>query len=346
MARVITFVLLLLAAKGMAQQADTITIIGVGDIMMGTNFPDDRYLPPSNGKYLLSSLSNVLQDADITFGNLEGVILDEGGLPKNCKNPKICFLFRSPESYLQHLVDAGFDLMSTANNHINDFGVEGRNATAKALNAFGLAFAGFSNKPTTIIEKNGIKYGLAAFAPNQGASSMANIKRASALVAGLDSLVDIVIVSIHGGAEGKDHQHVTKKDEIFLGHNRGNIYSFAHLMVDAGADVIFGHGPHVTRAVDYYKNRFISYSLGNFCTYRRFNLSGESGYAPIMKVYLDRSGAFIKAEVVSIKQVPPGGPRLDEESNTFRLLEQLTKQDIPEAMLKFEGNNILPLSDR
>ncbi|KKK93514.1 hypothetical protein LCGC14_2692140, partial [marine sediment metagenome] len=65
---------------------------------------------------------------------------------------------------------------------------------------------------------------------------------------------------------------MTRESEIYLGYDRGNIYEFAHMVVDAGADVVFGHGPHVTRAAEIYKDRFIIYSLGNFCTYRRFNL--------------------------------------------------------------------------
>ena len=66
--------------------------------------------------------------------------------------------------------------------------------------------------------------------------------------------------------------------------NRGSVYRFAHEVVDAGADVVFGHGPHVTRALEFYRDRLICYSLGNFATYRRFNLSGPNGIAPIVKV--------------------------------------------------------------
>ena len=91
-------------------------------------------------------------------------------------------------------------------------------------------------------------------------------------IAYLDSLVDIVIVSFHGGAEGSEYTNITKKTEIFLGENRGNPYEFSRVAIDAGADVIFGHGPHVTRSMDIYKNRFIAYSLGNFATYARMSL--------------------------------------------------------------------------
>src|SRR5215216_4446667 len=60
---------------------DTVTIIGVGDIMMGTNYPEDK-LPPQDGAFLMRSVESVLRDADLTFGNLEGTLLDSGGTPK------------------------------------------------------------------------------------------------------------------------------------------------------------------------------------------------------------------------------------------------------------------------
>lgn len=88
--------------------ADTLTIIGVGDIMMGTNYPEDR-LPPDDGAFLMRDVAHILRDADVTFGNLEGTLLDEGGTPKRCKDPKVCYAFRSPTRYVRNLIDAGFD---------------------------------------------------------------------------------------------------------------------------------------------------------------------------------------------------------------------------------------------
>jgi hypothetical protein len=96
---------------------DTLTVIGVGDIMLGTNYPKEHYLPPDSGKYLLNEVYDLLNDADLTFGNLEGVILNDGGTPKNCKNPKACYLFRSPEYLARYLLTGGFDVLSLANNH-------------------------------------------------------------------------------------------------------------------------------------------------------------------------------------------------------------------------------------
>lgn len=320
---------------------DTLQIIGVGDIMMGTNFPNDTYLPPSNGEQLLGEVTDILSSADVTFGNLEGVILNEGGKQKYCKNPKLCYLFRSPDSYVNNLKKAGFDVLSTANNHAGDFGNEGRNNTIKVLDSLNFHHAGQLLRPYTTFMIDGMKYGFTAFSPNTGTVSIHDIDNAQKTVAHLDSISDVVIVSFHGGAEGKKHQHVTRKTEMFYGENRGNVYRFAHALIDAGADVIFGHGPHVTRAVEVYKNRFIAYSLGNFCTYARFNLSGDSGIAPIINVQTSSTGEFLKAQVTSIIQVRPGGPQLDPQKRVIKKLQELTKKDFPEVPISIDDNGVI-----
>ena len=85
-----------------------ITIIGVGDIMLGSNYPSKNLLP-KNDYNILSDTEKILQDADITIGNLEGTLFDEGGIPKSCSDPSVCFVFRTPSKYGQYLKKAGFD---------------------------------------------------------------------------------------------------------------------------------------------------------------------------------------------------------------------------------------------
>lgn len=320
---------------------DTVTIIGVGDIMMGTNFPHEGYLPPNDGKGLLKEVKEILNNADVTFGNLEGVVLDTGGTQKYCRNPKICYLFRSPEHYMENLVEAGFDVVSMANNHAGDFGNEGRKSTMSVLDSAGLYHAGLFSTPYITFQFEGMKYGFAAFAPNTGTMSINHISEAKKIIQHLDSINDIVIVSFHGGAEGSKHTHVTRENEIFYGENRGNVYLFAHEMIDSGADVIFGHGPHVTRAVEVYNNRFIAYSLGNFCTYARFNLQGDNGLAPIIKVFINSEGIFYKAHITPIIQTSPGGPMIDPQKRVIRRIQELTKKDFPEVPLSIDDTGII-----
>lgn len=322
------------------KKADTITIIGVGDIMIGTNFPNEGYLPPDSGKHMLASVAHVLRDADLTFGNQEGVILNEGGEAKSCSDPSLCYIFRSPEYLAQHYVDAGIDMMSLANNHAGDFGETGRKNTMKVLDSLGIHHAGQLVQPYTIFEKDRIKYGFVAFSPNNGTQSINDLKAAIEIVQLLDSLTDIVIVSFHGGAEGSKYQRVTREREYFYGENRGNVYEFSHAMVDAGADIVFGHGPHVARAIEVYKERFIAYSLGNFATYGRFNLSGANGLAPIAKVWITEDGSFVKGKIISAIQRGAGIPEIDLKHRAAQKIKELTEQDFEDSAILIdpEGN--------
>ncbi len=304
---------------------------GVGDIMLGTNFPSAKYLPPNDGKYLLTPVIEELRHADITFGNLEGVLLTGEGESKKCNDPSKCYAFKSPDHYGEYLKEAGFDVLSLANNHSGDFGPTGRKNTIRVLNDLGIHHAGLIQNPYTIFEKDSIVYGFCAFSPNTGTIQITDYPTVKSIINHLDSITDIVIVSFHGGAEGKEHRNISRKTEMYLGENRGNPYEFARVAIDAGADIIFGHGPHVTRAIDIYKNRFIAYSLGNFATYGRFNLSGSNGIAPIITVSVNRDGEFLDASIVSTRQQGAGGPRIDYNNRAVNELIDLTAKDLPES---------------
>lgn len=325
------------AVLSKSETPSSFTIVGVGDMMLGTNYPSAGYLPANGGKDLLADVQGILRDADVTFGNLEGTILDEGGTPKRCNNPAACYVFRSPESYGRHFADAGFDLLSLANNHSGDFGATGRRRTKAVLDELGIRYAGLAGTDeSAVFEKDGVRYGFCAFAPNSGTCDIRNIPRAKEIVARLAEESDIVIVSFHGGAEGSSHQNVPRKTETYYGENRGNVYEFAHAVVDAGADVVFGHGPHVTRAAELYKDRFIIYSLGNFCTYGRFNLRGAAGIAPLIQLEVDAQGAFLNGEAIPVYQQKTHGPKVDPQKRAVTKLIELTRTDFPETKLVIE----------
>jgi poly-gamma-glutamate capsule biosynthesis protein CapA/YwtB (metallophosphatase superfamily) len=322
------------------QNADTLTIIGVGDMMMGTNFPEDK-LPPHNGAGLMKDVEDVLRGADATFGNLEGTLLDSGGTPKKCKDPKVCYAFRTPVVYVKNLVQAGFDMVSLANNHAGDMGDAGRTSSMKTLAEAGILHAGQLNHETCIYIKDSIRYGLAAFAPNSNCVPLNDLEGAIEIVKSLAKRCDIVIVSFHGGAEGAQYQSVPKTNEMFHGENRGNVYQFSHALIDAGADIIFGHGPHVTRAVEVYNNRFIAYSLGNFCTYRGISVSGVNGIAPIIKVFTDKSGNFFKAQITPTVQSYATGVKIDTQKQVIYKIQELTKKDFPESKTRIDDNGLI-----
>jgi Putative enzyme of poly-gamma-glutamate biosynthesis (capsule formation) len=321
-----------LPIKDSLSKADTLSFIGTGDIMLGSNYPDDSFLPVHDGKQLLREVKDILKSANVTFGNLEGSFLDEGGTPKPCKSG--CYFFRMPTRYVQYLLEAGYDVMSIANNHLGDFGNVGRENTVRTLHEAGLHYAGLEKVcETARFEIDSVKYGFAAFAPNAATVRITNILAAQKLVSELSQDCDIVIVSFHGGAEGPEHRRVPQKTETYYGENRGNVHEFAHAVIDAGADIVFGHGPHVVRAAELYKDRFIIYSLGNFCTSGRFNISGPNGYAPIVKIYTNKEGKFLHGEIISARQVDKTGPVLDPNHLAAKEIKRLTELDFPQTNL-------------
>jgi hypothetical protein len=322
-------------------EPNLIKIIAVGDIMLGTNFPNGSYLPPNDGKDILKSVKKIIKRGDVSFGNLEGVFLTEGEPSKKCSEPNTCYAFKMPEHYVNYLKDAGFNLLSIANNHIGDFGKLGAMNTMKVLNNANIHYAGLKECPYTIFNKKGITYGFTAFAPNIGTVYINNYVKAKEIISYLDSICDVVIVSFHGGAEGSSNRHITRKKEYFLGENRGNPYEFARMAIDAGADVVFGHGPHVIRAIDLYKDRFIVYSLGNFATYGRFNLTGPNGICPIMELYLDKNGKFIRGKIHSVKQIGRGKPIIDRNNTALKEIINLTKTDIKSSNLQIDKNGTI-----
>ncbi|PST84859.1 capsule biosynthesis protein CapA [Pedobacter yulinensis] len=314
---------------------DTIRITAVGDIMLGSAYPSKTGLPPDDARSSFAAADSFLT-GDVVFGNLEGCLLDNGKSSK-CKDPlsNSCFAFRMPERYAGIIQKAGFNVLSIANNHVGDFDTGGRKRTAAVLDSLQINYAGQLDKPYALFEKDSVRYAFCAFAPNENCVSINNLQQARALVSSLKARADIVIVSFHGGAEGAKFERVPKRNEIFYRENRGNVYAFAHAVIDAGADVVLGHGPHVTRAVELYKKRFIAYSLGNFCTYGMFSLKGPNGVAPLLQLALNSKGEFLSAKVISVKQDKVNRLQLDPAGTAFRKLSTLSKLDFPGNALNF-----------
>ena len=312
------------------------SVVMVGDMMLGTNYPSESSLPPNDGKDILSDPAEILSSGDVTIGNLEGTLLDKGGTPKQCGDPSNCVAFRMPEHYAGYIKDAGFDMMNLANNHSGDMGDIGRKSTQSTLKEHDLKFAGHLTCSTAVFEKDGIKFGLAGFAPNNGTVSIHDLKNAARIVKELKQQCNVVIIAFHGGAEGSGATRVPRRNELYLGENRGDVYEFSHAVIDAGADIVFGHGPHVPRGVELYKGKFIAYSLGNFCTYGKFGLSGNLGLAPILKLYIDKKGDFKMGRIFPFKQVRRGFPIYDDSFAAVELMRDMSKKDFPESRAEIE----------
>ena len=306
-------------------------IVAVGDIMPGTDFPDDR-LPPGDGEPLFAPMTPILSAADITFGNLEGTLMDGGEPEKECKDPAHCYLFRSPRRYAGVLRRAGFDVISLANNHARDFGEAGRDASMQALASEGIRHSGRDDDVASW-EVKGLRVAMIAFAPFRNSHDMLDIPAARQKIAGLAASHDIVLVSMHAGAEGLDAMRIPFASEFYYGEDRGDVVAFARAAIEAGADLVLGHGPHVPRAVELYQGRLVAYSLGNFCTYYGISVADEKGWAPVLRVTVDQDGAFVEGQIVSARQIRPGGPVPDPNHSAAGLIRQLTELDFPDSGL-------------
>jgi hypothetical protein len=312
---------------------EDIVVTAVGDVMLGTTFPDESALPPNDGADLLTEVTPFLKRGDVVYGNLEGPIID-GGDSAKCHGKKIgtCFAFRVPTRYGKYLKDAGFSAMGLANNHAMDFGLEGRASSRQVLDAMQIAHTGEVGDIARLTVK-GRRIAIIAFATYPGAYNFLDLDESLQAIRALKAESDLVVVGFHGGAEGATHQHVLEGDETFLGEDRGDLRRFTHAAIDAGADLVLGSGPHVVRAMEIYKGKLIAYSLGNFATYGPFNLSAENGLTLVLEAHLATDGTFLRGQAYGVKQEKPGGPKLDPEMKILPVLRGLSNADFKETAI-------------
>lgn len=314
-----------------------ITIACVGDMVLGINYPDNApRFAVNDGRNLFDDVKEYLVSADLAVGNLEGVLLDTGGEPKYVSSPKFAFYFRMPCRYVERFVDAGFDFLSVANNHLRDFGITGIRATLKTLKSAGIAHAGVEGEcDIAIVERDSVRYGMCAFAPHLLMCPL-DEDYAKKIICSLreEHKCDIVIVSFHGGAEGLNAYRVPRTLEVYNDIPRGNVYKFAHSCIDAGADLVYGHGPHVVRGLELYKGKIIAYSLGNFCTPHGVKRDGRSGYAPLLRVKMSVTGEFLGGDIISATQPDRTGPKRDSAKIVVKEMRNLSRMDFPESPLR------------
>lgn len=333
------------AAKEAVATPATLTIAAVGDMMIGTDYPRN-HLPDDDGVSFLAHVTPFIAAADIAIGNLEGTLIDGGTPAKECKKLNACYLFRSPTRYAKHYRDAGFDVLSLANNHARDFGEDGRTATMAALDRVGIHHSGREGEFATF-EQDGLSVAVLAYAVTQESNLLHDYALAEQTVAGFATEYDIVIVTFHGGAEGANMMHVPFAEEEYYGEPRGDVARFSRSMVDAGADLVLGHGPHVVRGMELYKDRLIAYSLGNFATYYGISVAGAKGIAPILLTTIDASGRFVEGEIVSTIQIRPDGPSIDPKQRALNLIRGLSREDFGNSGLVFAPDGkLLPASRR
>ena len=308
---------------------DTIIIKAVGDIVPGTDFPNNRL--PADSQYLFNSIKPYLGEADLVFGNFESTLTQ---YPYSAKDTSraMTFAFRTPPTYASLLKEAGFDVLSVANNHSMDFFEEGFNDTIAHIEQAGMKAVGRKGQ-IVYTEAKGMAIAWIGFSYLDSHNSMHDLEAAAALVQEAKQQADIVVISVHGGAEGTDAIHTRNQPEFFFSENRGNMVAFARTLIDQGADLILGHGPHVPRAIELYQGKLIAYSLGNFLGYRTLATEGALGTSMILQVQLDQQGGFRMGRIIPVALDPNGVPYLDDYFQSVISVRVLTTVDFPETPL-------------
>ncbi|MBU2663307.1 CapA family protein [Actinoplanes bogorensis] len=314
-----------------APVANTVTLSATGDIMM-SNAPNR--MPPADGDGFFDSVKESLA-SDLVMGNLEQPLTENTGASKCGAGSSNCFAFRSPPSYVKHLSDGGFDLVNTANNHAKDFGTQGARNTRAVLDEAGILATGNTDE-ITVTEVNGVKVAVVGFSSYAGANSLIDLDQARSVIEKAKEQADLVVVQVHMGAEGSGMQHVKPGTETFHGENRGDPIKFSHAVIDAGADLVVGHGPHVLRGMEFYNGKLIAYSLGNFAGGgRTLSRSGVLKYGGILHVTLGQDGSYAGGKLLSTYMNSNGLPTRDASDEQGRkLVADLSAADFPDTGVK------------
>jgi hypothetical protein len=319
-----------------AKRPRTITIGWVGDITPGSRYG----LPGGDGRDLFALVRPTLRAPDLMAGNLEGTF-SSGGVSKCGAGGPNCYAFQAPPANARALRHAGFDLVNLANNHSFDYGREGLWQTLEALYAAKLAFTGLPGHVRVLVRR-GVRVAFVGFSTYRWTSSMSDPRTVRALVDQAAAIADIVVVLFHAGAEGSDRTAVPHGREFAFGEDRGDSRAFAHLAIDAGADLVLGSGPHVIRGLEAYRGRLIAYSLGNFAGVRNFASGGTLSQSGVLAVRLDRRGRLRNGWWHGVTLDASGTPHPDS-GPSLSLVGRLSARDFGGAAPRLRpGGRILP----
>jgi poly-gamma-glutamate synthesis protein (capsule biosynthesis protein) len=279
---------------------ETFTLFAAGDIMLGRGVGE---LIERNGpEYPFQVMQPIISKADIAFANLESPITPNGQLV----HPRNRMIFSAKPIAVRGLVYAGFDVLSVANNHATDFGIQSLTDTLEILHQNGIMSCGGGRSyeeahQPALIEVKGIKVAFLAYnevpgsiraKSGQGGVAWADISMAQKDVKEARKVADVVIISMHMGKEYVDFPQGF--------YQRRFVMDFAHAVIEAGADIVLGHHPHTPQGIGFYKSKLIAYSLGNFvfdqrepwrhsiCLWLEISKEGFIRQMQVIPVYIDR----------------------------------------------------------
>jgi capsule synthesis protein PGA_cap len=314
-----------------------VTLEWVGDMALST----ERGLPPGSLQDALAPVNGYLHLSDVTLGNLEGTLSDTGASKCGSIGSANCFAFQAPPAYAGELHALGFGLVNMANNHSLDYGDAGRAETIGALDSGGVAQTGLPGE-ITYLNVRGTPVAFLGFAPYTFDSNLLDIPTAVDMVRRARAHAPVVVVIIHAGAEGAGELHTPYGEEYYLGEDRGNARAFAHSMIDAGASIVLGSGPHVIRGIERYRRHLIAYSLGNFVGYHTLGGGGVLSLSGILQVTLGTDGRVLTGRWFSM-QLQDGLPYPDATNASAQLVAALSGQDFPSDHFNIAANGVFEL---
>jgi hypothetical protein len=149
-----------------------------------------------------------------------------------------------------------------------------------------------------------------------------------------DRRADIVVCWFHGGAEGSDKVHTPAGAEYAFGEHRGELRRLAHALIDSGADLVAGSGPHVLRGVEAYRGRLIAYSLGNFAGNGNFATGGNLSLSAILNVRLLPDGSFAGGQLHALRLDEHPWPGPDPDQSALELMRSVSQEDFGAAAVR------------
>ena len=318
-----------------------------GDVLLGSNL-DTTWAPRAAARlgrsveatpdpeWLIEPLMPLVGDADIALLNVEGAI-GIGASPRKCRpGSTSCYAFRQPPeaaAAYRGVHPTGWVLGNVANNHAMDSGAEGFAETQELLTDAGVFVTGVDSLPALIPHWKGT-VAVLGFSTAQAGPDPRDLDAVREYVRRAEAQARWVVVTMHMGAEGAGAQRTRDTTEIFLGENRGNVVAFARAAVEAGADLVVGHGPHVLRAMEWYQGAFIAYSLGNLLTYGPFNMGEPRNRGAILCATLAERGVE-RVTLRSTLQQSPGTVGPDPSARAVALVDSLSRLDFPESRAQF-----------
>ncbi|MCP4603614.1 MAG: CapA family protein [Proteobacteria bacterium] len=267
---------------------DTVSLVAVGDISLG-RIINAEMVDRDDFTFPFEHVNDFIKAADIAIGNLESQMFP--GCPVLKRGLRLC---ASPRA-ISGLVDAGFDVVSVANNHSDNFGRRALASSVALLRAKGISVAGYDRHP--IIERRKIRFGFLAYDITQ---EVIPLKRVSRDIAAVQSRSDVVVLMMHWGKEYQVTPDPTQTD-------------FAAFAASRGVDVIIGTHPHVVQPLTTVKSAPVAYSLGNFVFDQMW--SEETQNAAAASLTFDEGGSVVKANLVPLRLVAPGIPLFSKPKN-------------------------------